>query len=367
MYKDQMKMFIECHVPIKACNFKCDYCYVTQNKWWASEKPDFSLCLEKIEKALAVSRIGGIAMINLCATGETLLYPEMVDVIHKMLAAGHYVMVVTNGTLTERFKRCCEFSEDERSRLFFKFSFHYLELKKKGLMDCYFSNVRLVHENGISFTVEITPDDEYIPYIDEIKTVCMKELGVLCHVTVPRDERLPGFPLMTKLKREEFVKTWSQFDSELFRFKESIFEVKRHEYCYAGKWGFVFDLGTGDYSQCYKGRYLGNLYKDVDEPLNLYAVGCQCQEGHCFNGHAFLGFGLIPELTTSDYADMRNRVLPNGDRWLSPRMEEFMRRRLKEDNTEDDFAEKLKSNVKSIQVKRTVKTVLKQILSEKKD
>ena len=115
--RDKMKMFIECHVPIKACNFRCDYCYVTQNNWWASEKPDFSLCLEKIEEALNQDRLGGIAMLNLCATGETLLYPEMVQIIRKILAAGHFVMVVTNGTITKRFQELCNFSDDERERV----------------------------------------------------------------------------------------------------------------------------------------------------------------------------------------------------------------------------------------------------------
>ena len=79
-----MKTFIECHVTIKACNFNCEYCYVTQNGWWKSEKPDFSYCLESIDKAFAKERLGGTCMINLCATGETLLYPEMVEVIHKL-------------------------------------------------------------------------------------------------------------------------------------------------------------------------------------------------------------------------------------------------------------------------------------------
>ena len=359
MNSDKMKMFIECHVPIKACNFRCDYCFVTQNKWWDSEKPDFSLCLDKIERALSVDRLGGIAMINLCATGETLLYHEMVEIIHKLLKAGHYVMVVTNGTMTERLQELCEFLPEEKERLFLKISFHYLELKKKNWIEKYFNNVSMVKNAGISFTVELTPGDVYIPYISEIKEVCDKYLGVLCHVTVTRDETKIGFPLMTKLSREEFVRTWSEFDSELFRFKESIFEVKRKEYCYAGKWGFVLELGTGEYAQCYKGKRLGNIYDDVDQPLKLLAVGHNCQEGHCFNGHAFLGFGLIPELKTSDYADQRNRKCPDGSQWLSKRMESFMRCRLCEANNEDSAVDKKISDIKSFQIKRKVKSILK--------
>ena len=355
-------MFIECHVPVKACNFRCDYCYVTQNGWWASEKPDFSLCLENIEAAVSIERLGGIAMFNLCATGETLLYSEMVEIIQKILRAGHYVMVVTNGTMKDRFEACCKFTEDERERLFFKFSFHYLELKKKNLIEKYFENIYMVQNAGISFTVELTPDDEYIPYISEIKQTCLKYLGALCHVTVPRDERLPDFPLMTKLSREEFFNIWSQFDSELFRFKWSIFEVRRKEYCYAGKWGIVLELGTGEYAQCYKGKRLGNLYEDVTKPLQLYAVGNNCKEGHCFNGHAFLGFGLIPELEVSDYADQRNRICSDGKQWLSKRMENFMRSRLSEANNFDTFHQKLISNTKSYQITKEIKGKVKSII-----
>lgn len=363
MSNDKMKMFIECHVPTKACNFRCEYCYVTQNKWWASEKPDFSNCLSKIEDALSVKRIGGLAMINLCATGETLLYPEMVEIIHKLLKIGHYVMVVTNGTLTDRFKACCEFSENERARLFFKFSFHYLELKKREWLNIYFDNIRLVKNAGISFTVELTPDDSYIPFIDEIKKVCIDNLGALCHVTVTRDETKDGYPLMSSLSRKDFVKVWSQFDSELFRFKESIFEHKRTEYCYAGKWGIVLELGSGDYAQCYKGKKLGNLYEDVEKPLKLLAVGHNCQEGHCFNGHAFLGFGLIPELSTPDYADQRNRICNDGTSWLGERMEAFMRCKLCDANCTDSKMTKVLSDAKSYPVvkkmKKTVKGIIK--------
>ena len=84
------------------------------------------------------------------------------------------------------------------------------------MLDKYFENVHFVQDNGMSFTVEITPDDGYIPYIPEIKKVCMENLGALCHVTVSRDERKKGFPLLSNLPMDEFINTWKDFDSGLF-------------------------------------------------------------------------------------------------------------------------------------------------------
>ena len=349
--------FLECSVPIKACNMRCEYCYVTQNGWWSSCKPDYSLCMDKIEKALSKERLGGICMIKMCAMGETLIDREVVEITDKLLNNGHFIMIVTNGTIRERFEEFCSFSEEKRSRLFFKVSFHYLELKRINKLDVFFDNLDLIHKAGISFTVEITPDDSYIPYIDEIKSVCMKKLGALCHVTVPRDETKPGFPLMTKLTKNEFVKTWSSFNSPLFDFKESIFEVKRNEFCYAGLWSFVFDITTGEYWQCYRGKRLGNLYEDVNSNINEIAIGYNCPEGHCFNGHAFLGFGLIPEIKSPYFADMRNRKF-GEDQWLSDAMEACMKCRLIDDNNELNKIDMLKNNIASYSFKRRIKEIL---------
>ena len=190
--------------------------------------------------------------------------------------------------------------------------------------------------------MELTPDDEYIEYIDEIKESCLKNLGALCHITVPRDERKEGFPLMTSLSREDFVKTWSVFDSTLFSFKESIFEKKRNEYCYAGKWSYTIDLISGRYARCYRGGALGNLYND--EEIIESAIGCNCPEGHCFNGHAFLGFGLIPQMKTPLYLEMRDRVNDKGEHWIKATMAQAMESKLCEMNKKDGVGKKLKQS-----------------------
>ena len=354
----KMKKFIECFLPSTACNMKCEYCYITQNKERVVKPIDLSRCVNTIGKALSKERLGGTCMVNICAAGETLIPKETILILRNILAEGHYVMLVTNGTLTERFKACCEFPEEYRQRLFFKFSFHYLELKRQDQLELYFSNIKMIQKAGISFTVEITPDDSYIPYIPEMIEICTKNLGAKPHVTVARDERYKGYPFLSKLPHDEFVKTWSVFDSELFRFKDSIFGVKRHEFCYAGEWGIVVNLQTGDYKQCYKGKKLGNIYNNTEAPLHLCAVGHHCPEGHCYNGHAFLGFGLIPELDTPDYADQRNRVTEDGVQWLSKPMEQFMRCKLKDANKELDKKEKKLTDIKSINGRQIIKDIL---------
>lgn len=352
-----MKRFIECYVPISACNMRCKYCYVTQNNWWNSTKPDFSF-MQNIKDAFSKDRLGGPCMVNMCATGETLLYEEVVQILRDILSNDHYVMLVSNGTMTNRLKACCEFPEKYRNHLFFKLSFHYLELKRLNMLETFFNNIKMLKQNNISFTVELTPDDSYVPYIEEIKDICMKNLGALCHITVCRDELKPGYPLMTSMNRDDFKKTWSQFDSDLFRYKYDIFEKKRCEFCYAGLWSIVVDLKSGNYQQCYKGKKLGNIY-DLTKPLSFCAIGNHCREGHCFNGHAFLGFGLIPGLDTTDFADMRDRKLPDGTQWLSDEMEYMMRHKLSESNHLLTNKEKFKSNVRSISIKQTIKKIMR--------
>lgn len=306
---------------------------------------------------LANELVNSSCIVNMCATGETLLYEEVISIMRDILDNGHYIMLVSNGTLTKRFEACCDFPIEFRKRLFFKLSFHYLELKRINMLDTYFNNIRMLKEHGISFTVELTPDDSYIPYIDEIKYICRKNLGTLCHITVCRDELKHGYPLMTSLSRDEYKRIWNQFDSDLFSYKWSIFEKKRREFCYAGLWSMVVDLKSGNYQQCYKGKKLGNIY-DFSEPLNFCAIGHHCREGHCFNGHAFLGFGLIPGLDTVDFADMRNRKLEDGTQWLSEEMEYTMRHKLSESNDCLSKVEMIESDLKSFSIKQTIKKIL---------
>ena len=132
----EIKKFIDIHVPIFACNLKCDYCYVGQNPQDV-KKTVFQYEVETVKMALTQERLGGVCHFNVCGMGETLIPKELVHYIRAILENGHTVMIVTNGTLTNRFLDYMEFPIELRKHLGFKFSFHYLELKRLNLMDTF--------------------------------------------------------------------------------------------------------------------------------------------------------------------------------------------------------------------------------------
>ena len=267
-------------------------------------------------------------MLNMCAGGETLLGTQTIPIIEQLLLEGHYVMIVTNGLLTEKLVEITRFDSLLLERLFFKFSFHFLELKRVNKTEIFFDNIELVRAAGCSYTVEITPNDELEPHIEEVKRVCMDKLKVLCHVTIPRDVTSREIKLLSKRPLDEFYDIWRSFDSSLLDFKKEIFYVKRKEYCFAGAWTYLLNLATGDIRQCYSGSLSSNIYEDMDKPVNEIPIGHDCELAHCYNGHAFLTLGAIPELNTPTYASLRNRVNVDGVQWINERMASFLSQKL---------------------------------------
>lgn len=341
-----MKKFINCHVPVTTCNLRCPYCYITQNKWWNNALPKFEYSAEHIKKALTSERLGGLCHFNLCGGGETLLPPEMTDIIKGILENGHSVMIITNGTVTKRFDEIVKFPKELLERLCFKFSFQYVELKRLKLMDKFFSNVRKVKEAGCSFSVELTPHDEIIDEIPQIKEICMKEVGAYCHITVARDDSKNGVPILTNLSRGDYKKTWGTFDSKMFEYKMSTFNIKRKEFCYAGAWSMLLDLGTGEAEQCYSSYIKQNIFKDLKKPIKFIPVGNNCRCAHCHNSHAFLTLGLIPELDAPPYSEIRNKITNTGEEWLNPYMKKNLSEKLYESNEEYTKSQKMKANLK---------------------
>lgn len=337
-----IKRFIDCKVPLQTCTLRCHYCYVTHNKQFDSKVPIFKYDAKYVGLALNQERLGGVCMFNLCADGETLLSNQIVGYIKAILEQGHYVMVVTNGTVSKRFDEIIELPKHLLAHLFFKFSFHYLELTKKNLLHIFFDNIKKVRASGCSFTLEVTPSDELIPHIDDIKRISLEEVGALCHVTVARNDRVSEMPILTKLTRKDYKKIWSAFNSELFDFKLSVFGEKRTEFCYAGDWSACLDLGTGEMRQCYCSASVQNIFENVDVPIIFRAIG-KCREAHCHNAHAFLCFGDIPEMVTPFYSQVRNRICSDGKEWLSPEMKKAMSHKLVEANNVYTKNEKIKA------------------------
>lgn len=359
-----MKRFIDIHIPVTKCNLACHYCYVALGNERDSESTPFQYSAAHIGKALTADRLGGICHFNMCGLGETLIPEQVIDITKELLANGHYIMIVTNGLLTNRLKAFAEFPDEYRKRLGFKFSFHYLELKKRNLLEHFYENIELVKKAGLSYSVELTPSDELEPYINDVKEECMKHFGALCHVTIPRDVRQPGYKLQSKHSMDDFAKIWGSFNSAMFDFKLSTWEQKRREYCYAGAWSGLLNIGNGELTACYGSRIRQNIFEDLSKPIDFVATGCRCRLDHCYNGHSLLALGDIPEINTCRYADERDRVNCNdGTHWLSPEMYEFLSHRLEDYNKPFSFTEKVVNEVKHLgyDAKRAVQKVTKRV------
>ncbi len=343
----KIKRLIDCTIPVFTCNLRCKYCCNTLTKKYDAPIPKFLYSAEYMAKAISPERMGGICWVNLGGYGETLLSKEIIEYAVELLKLGHFVSIVTNGTVSAAFEKFSKIDEGLRKRLFFKFSFHYLEFKRKNLFDTFFSNIEKIKKSGCSFTVELTPSDDEIEHISDIKKMCMEKLGALCHITVGRDYRKKELSLLTDLPRDEYKKIWQSFDSELFNYKWSVFEQKRKEFCYAGDWSVFLNMYTGDLKQCYCGKILANVYEDISAPIEFEAIGNNCKEPHCYNAHAWLVWGSIPELKSPTYAQLRNRVCNDGSEWLSPEIKEFYSSKLYQTNKEYSKRKKILINLKN--------------------
>ena len=100
---DTIKRFIDCNVPTQICNLHCPYCYVGQVNGFSGKIEPIKYSPELVRAALSKKRMGGLILINFCGTGETLLGEDILPIVHEVLKEGHFVQVVTNGTISKRF------------------------------------------------------------------------------------------------------------------------------------------------------------------------------------------------------------------------------------------------------------------------
>lgn len=338
--KQKIAKLLAVNVPLTACNLKCHYCYISRQNRWNEGTPAHKYDPDKIERAFMPERFGGVCLINLTGKGETMIPPMMPEIIRRLLRQGHYLEVVTNGTLVQRFEEIASFEPELLSRLEFKFSFHYLELKRLNKLEDFFYVVDLMRSKGCSFTIELMPNDELLPYIDDIKAICLEKVGALCQLTIGRDDN-DGRKILTNQSYDKYVSTWGAFDSDMFKFKIGLFNVKRKEFCYAGAWSLYINLATGEASQCYGFHPNQNIYKDLSNPVYFRPVGTHCKQPFCYNGHAYLSLGLIPELVTPTYYQIRNRVDSDGREWFSQSCKEAFSCKLCQTNKEYNCTQKL--------------------------
>lgn len=318
------------------CNFHCEYCYVWRRLGFQGERKLSNRSVDELVKGLSAKRTGGICFINLCARGETLLADGIVELTLGLLREGHYVSIVTNATISNKISEILKFQDDLLQRLFFKISFHYKELKRLDLFDLFWTNVRRISESRCSFTLEVTPGDGTEQLIPEMKEMCTEKMsGALPHISFTRDSTKVGYDLLSDHSINEYKDIWGQFDSKMFDLKSEWYGINMKKYsCYAGAWSYLVNAETGDIKSCYQQPVIGNIFDENENGFPIRVVNNQCSVAYCFNNHAFLAWGDVPQIECSTYLDMRNRVSELGEHWVKEPYHRFMSQKLRDNNFE---------------------------------
>lgn len=336
------KRLINGIIPTNKCNLSCPYCYISQLPDYMKATQSFEYTPEHIAKCLSAERLGGCCLINLTGEGETMLQPELVKLCELLLKQGHYMEIVTNLTVKKVVDEFLRLPADLQKHLEFKVSFHYEELKRKNMLDGFIENLKKIQQSDYSFTLELMSADSQIQYIPEIMEFCKKYVGAKCHVTVGRNEKYREKSLLSDLSMSDYVNTWSVFESTMFDFKMDLLDVKRKEFCYAGDWTLFVNMHTGEARSCYAQPFSQNIFKDCKKSIKFHAVGYHCVQPYCFNGHAFLSLGAIPEMKAPTYLEIRNRTRDDGTEWFGDDAKEFFGSKLVESNREySSFKKKL--------------------------
>lgn len=339
-----MKRLIVVAVRSSICNFRCHYCYLNQKPvWFQNKQIEYTYSPEHVRKCLSKKRLGGECLFNFCADGETLLAKDITKYVKEILLEGHYVEFVTNLSITNVLNEMLSWDISLLERLEFKCSFHYLQLKEKKLLNVFADNVHRIWERGASACIEITPDDELIPYIDEVKEFSLKQFGALPHLSIARNDK-KKHDFLTQLSLDEYRKTWSVFDSDFWKFKMEIVNKKINSYCFAGRRSVYIDLATGSTTQCYRSRYNFNIFENPNDNIQFCSIG-KCIDSYCYNGHAFLTCGVVPSFLAPGYGDIRNRVNFNsGQMWINNKMLTFMNTKIYNEYSNAETIEDIKKD-----------------------
>lgn len=299
---EKVKRFINMTIHTQGCNLNCDYCYLRYYKY-KNEKEIRALRypLETVLKACSVQRLG-VCHIIIIGDGETLLPVDITDIVCGLIENGHYVTIITNGTITERIKEIVEKLKDKNmvSHLEFSLSLHYLELKRLGLLSVFAENVRYLKENHVSVRLNFILGPSVLGMADEVKAYCRERLGMKTSVGIARKDVNGSNELLADCPEEEYFKIGDSFESYLFeqqkqRYKQRCYINEEKKFCYAGKWSFCLDLTIGLYSQCAGiDRLEYNFFERLEEPLVLEPVGKTCKMPYCACGFAD-SHNLIPE------------------------------------------------------------------------
>ena len=364
---DRPMRLLCCKIPTTACNMNCHFCYVDRERF-PKEAQKKLYDPQLVARALTQERLGGKAQLQLCAFGETLLDPQIVEVTELLLKNGHYVAISHNGTIRKTIERFCEFPAEMKERLHFFISLQWEQLKKMNLLDEYADNIRMIKDADISFSVSVTVEDCLVPEIPAIKQYCQEEFGVLCHILECRDETKKEVPRMTEYPLEEHKKNWGSFDSLTFDTQQIYWGEHRDEFCYMGEAVGYLDFDSGIIWQACQGKKLCNIFDDLDEPIRFCALGHNCKVAHCYLGNILLGFGgVIPEIQYPSFAVQRDRICEDGTTWLTPKVRSFYQQRVM--NNLPSYSEEKKKYINAVMAvvyenkQRTESYVLTDILN----
>ena len=341
----KINKLILCFIPTNLCNLKCEYCLVSQTNEWNRNDIKFQYPVEHIVQALSKERLGGECFINLTAQGETLLYKDIVPLTRGLLEEGHSVEIITNATISKRIDEILEFPENLLNNLFFKCSYHYEQLKDKPIEKVYWNNIKKIKESPCSFTLELMPYDKISDKLDDICSRCIENAGAKCHATVGRDDAKNNKDLLTQKSKQEYISTWKSLNSTMFQLKMKLFGVKRKEFCYAGAWSLLVDISSGEASQCYGRMNTQNIFKNLNKPINFRAVGHSCTQAFCFNGHAHVAWGIIPEYNSPTYYEIRNRQCNDGSNWVKNGCETLFKQKLADNNKQYSNNQKILNTI----------------------
>lgn len=345
MQEIYIKRFFECLIPVTVCNLRCSYCYVIQRDYRNMKLAKLKYSPEYIGQCLNQDRLGGRCFFSICGAGETLAQPETLEIAHELLKRGHIVNITTNGTLKRKFDEILKFSREEKERLHFSFSLHYLELQRLNLLDTFFENVLFVKNQGCSFVVQINLCDEYLPYVNEIKNICKTRIGAWPQVAATRKEGagLTKFEFFTQLSDENYIEYGKKFDSRLFDYTIENFNIKRNEFCYAGQRSGTLNLSDGTLYKCYADPEPQWIFDNPNKPIFFEPIGRNCGCAFCLNSSHFMSQGVIENGDKRTYCSLRDRPEAN---WFNETTRFALSRKLWDTNESLDLSTQKKYSLK---------------------
>lgn len=270
-----------------------------------------------------------------------------------MLQNGHVVGIVTNGTLTNRLHQLNELlTEEEKIRCTMAFSLHYLELVRLNKLNAFFDNMKFLHNNKFSVHYSLVLCDEYIPYVGEIKKVCMDNIGFLPSVSVVRDVN-DNNKIMTSLDIKEYEKIGKSFKSPGFDMQFNLASQKQTGFCYAGDWAFILNFKNGIMQQCQANFMRQNIFENPLEPIQFIPVGNNCKMPWCVCMQ-FQNYGIIPEVL---YPSERECVSEDESTWINGEVWDFIDGKLSETNIEYSAEVKNMINAEYVQLNKKFPTI----------